>query len=321
MYNADQKKQFIRQYTEKESIEKACVALFNALEAAEESWGADISTVDANRAKAAIENVVGMRMDSITQRVAILREYAKWCLKQGKPNACDALLKVEVSGDAKMRKHTVKNPKHLQSYLDTLCDPESEQKVDNVIRCYFWLAYAGLSEEDALRVDSKDVDLTRMVITLDNRQYILPRESVAAITNCATLKYFRFDHPNYAATGPVNRDRAPGDKILRGVRSEPTADIIRSIVSRAARVAARSNKTDLRLSYFRVWLSGLFYRIYEDDVAGIIDAHTAFIHYVEEEERRKDPKLDMTDKAQRTRILHVANTYFRDYKRWKAMLQ
>lgn len=83
MYNADQKKQFIKQYTEKESIEKACVALFNALEAAEESWGADISTVDANRAKAAIENVVGMRMDSITQRVAILREYAKWCLKQG----------------------------------------------------------------------------------------------------------------------------------------------------------------------------------------------------------------------------------------------
>ena len=321
MYNADQKKQFILNYTKTDSTRKACVALFNALEPMEESWGADISTVGANSAKEAIENVVGMRMDSITQRLAILRKYAQWCLDNNKEGARGDLLIVKIDSEAKMRKQTVKNPKHLQAYLNAICSPESEQKADNVIRCYFWLAYAGLDEEDALRVNSKDVDLARMIITLDGREYVLPRESRAAISNCKTLKSFRFDHPNYTANSPVERNRAAGEKILRGVRSEPTSNVIRSVASRAARIAERNNKTDLRLSYFRVWLSGLFYRIYEDDVAGIIDVHAAFVSYAEEEERRKNPELDMTDKAQRTKVLHVANTYFRDYKRWKATLQ
>ena len=321
MYNADQKKQFIKQYTDKEKVEKACVALFNALEASEESWDADISTVDANRAKVAIENVVGMRMDSITQRVAILRKYAQWCLDNNKEGACGDLLIIHIDGEAKMRKQTVKNPKELQSYLDAICDPESKLTVDMATRCYCWLAYAGMEEEDILRLTKENVHFENMVVTYNGKDYPLYREALKSVQACATMTYFMFEHPILSSqNGIIQRDRAPGDQLVRGFRVELTGTTIRASLSRLAREAERAGKTDIRLSHYRLWLSGLFYRVYEAEVADIEDPRILFFRFIQEYTRDKEFKLDSGRNTKAAKQRSIANEYYRDYQRWKTTL-
>lgn len=321
MYNADQKKQFILNYTKTDSIRKACVALFNALEPMEESWGADISTVDEAKARTAMESVVGIRADTIAFRPRILREYAMWCLTSGKPNACDALLKVKVNGDAKMRKHTVKSPKHLQSYLDAICDPESKLTVDMATRCYCWLAYAGMEEEDILRLTKENVHFENMVVTYNGKDYPLYREALKSVQACATMKYFMFEHPTYAPqNGAVRRDRAPGNQLVRGFRVELTGTTIRASLSRLAREAERAGKTDIRLSHFRLWLSGLFYRVYEDEVTGIEDPRVLFFRFTQEYTKDKEFKLDSGRNTKAAKQRAIANEYYRDYQRWKTTL-
>ena len=321
MYNADQKKEFILNYSKKDSTRKACVTLFNALERMEESWGADISTVDEAKARTAMESVVGIRADTIAWRPNVLREYARWCLAQGKPNACDALLKVEVKGDVKMRKHTVKNPRHLQSYLDAICDPESKLTVDMATRCYCWLAYAGLEEEDILRLTKENVDFQNMVVTYNGKDYPLYREALKSVQACATMTYFMFEHPVFSSQGgTVQRDRAPGDQLVRGFRVELTGTTIRASLSRLAREAERAGKTDIRLSHYRLWLSGLFYRVYEDEVAGIEDPRVIFFRFVQEYTKGIVYKLDTGRNTQTTKRQSIAGAYYRDYQRWKTTL-
>lgn len=321
MYNADQKKQFILNYTKTDSIRKACVTLFNALEPMEESWGADISTVDEAKARTAMESVVGIRADTIAWRPRILREYARWCLKERKPGSCDALLKVEVSGDAKMRKHTVKNPRHLQSYLDAICDPESKLTVDMATRCYCWLAYAGMEEEDILRLTKENVDFQNMVVTYNGKDYPLYREALKSVQACATMKYFMFEHPILSSqNGIIQRDRAPGDQLVRGFRVELTGTTIRASLSRLAREAERAGKTDIRLSHYRLWLSGLFYRVYEAEVADIEDPRILFFRFIQEYTRDKEFKLDSGRNTKTAKQRSIANEYYRDYQRWKTTL-
>jgi len=321
VYNADQKKQFILNYTKTDSTRKACVALFNALEPMEESWGADISTVGANSAKEAIENVVGMRMDSITQRLAILRKYAQWCLDNNKEGACGDLLIIHIDGEAKMRKQTVKNPKELQSYLDAICDPESKLTVDMATRCYCWLAYAGMEEEDILRLTKENVDFENMVVTYNGKDYPLYREALKSVQACATMKYFMFEHPTYAPqNGAVRRDRAPGNQLVRGFRVELTEATMRASLSRLAREAERAGKTDIRLSHYRIWLSGLFYRVYEAEIAGIENPRVLFFRFAQEHTKDKEFKLDSGRNTKTAKQRAIASKYYCDYQRWKTTL-
>lgn len=317
MYNTELKSRFAKEYTESISVREACFSAFTAFEKHEEQWGADLCTQPTEVLQPVVDKLLGLRSKSIQLRLTIYQEYVKWCLKNKVPGACDGMLHVDSSGLNKMRKQTVKNPKHLQRYLDEICDTEGDETTDNTLRCYYWLAYSGMDEQDIFQVCAKDVDLSSMVVRFNNTEYPIYREAIPAIKNCMNLTQFQYKHPNYTADKIVYRDRAVGDILIRGIRSTPSISSMRAELSRRSRDRIQSGRTELQLSYYRVWISGIFYRMYESELAG---AEPDFFSLVERFTEGKTYKLDSGRNTVGAKHRKLAWEYMTDYKRWKMTL-
>lgn len=309
MYNTEQKENFISEYTTHIETRKAAVAMFNALEPHEVSWGADVCTRSAEELQPVVDELVGLRTDSKRHRLSMLRAYVKWCIAQGVPNACEGVLQIEEIGLEKIKRQMVANPQHLQMYLDGICDKEAEQTVDCVYRCFFWLAYGGMKESDVLSVVESDVDLDAMVVRYGGREYPIYREALSAFKNCVTLKQFRYKHPNYGDDKIVFRDRALGNILLRGMSATPSITAIRVEMARKSRIS-----DNLKLTFFRVGLSGLFYRTYEAERAGMpVDFMAAAADFMDGKTYNLERGRNLIGAKQR----RVAKGYMTDYSRWK----
>lgn len=317
MYNTEQKEKFVKQYTVRASIRDACLSVFNAFEPYESGWGADLCTRDKETLQPIVDDMLGLRLNSHSLRLTILREYVKWCLNTGVPGACDGMLHVDSSSLEKMRRQTVRNPRHLQRYLDEICDPEKDGTADNTFRVFYWLAYAGMREEDIFRVKAEHVDLTEMLVRLDGEEYPIYREAIPAFKNCMSLRQFVYNHPNYTSPKPTYMDRAEGEILIRGIRGVPSVLTMRPELSRRSKRMLDSGRTNLQLSYYRVWISGVFYRIYEAELAGI---GADFSKIAMDHMAGKNYKLDKGRNTPMAKQRKLAVEYAADYERWKATL-
>ena len=317
MYNIEQKDRFVKQYTMRISIRDACFSVFNAFEPFETEWGADLCTRDAETLQPIVDEMIGLRAKSQQLRLTILQEYVKWCLKTGVQGACDGMLRVETVSLEKMKRQTVKNPKHLQRYLDEICDAESEQTADNTLRCYYWLAYSGMREEDIFSVKDSDVDFAEMLVHFNGKDYPIYREAIKALRNCATLSRFVYRHPNYGGDKTVYRDRADGRLLVRGIRAVPSVASMRVELSRRSKRCIESGRTSMQLSYYRVWLSGRFYRLYETELAG---GTVDFTELAAEHMEGRTYKLESGRNTPMAKQRKLAAEYAIDYNRWKATL-
>lgn len=312
MYNEELKTKFVRGYTNSVSTADVCQTIFNAFEQYEVAWDADLCTKSADELQPVIDSLVGFRARSKWMRLIILKDYVKWCIGMKVPGACDGMLKIETVGLEKVKHQTVASPLHLQRYLDSICEPESEETTDNIYRCFYWLAYGGIEEEDILSIKCSDVDLNNMMVRYNNTEVPIYREALPAFKNCVQLTQFVYKHPNYDKL--VYKDRADGDTLVRGIRSTPSIKAMRVELSRRSKAKMDEGKTDLKLSYFRVWISGLFYRMYERERAGIpVDFSDAAAQFME----GKTYKLDRGRNTPEAKKRQLTRDYLEDYERWK----
>ncbi|MBP5462713.1 MAG: hypothetical protein J6Y20_11420 [Lachnospiraceae bacterium] len=290
------------------------MSAFNVFEKHEMAWGADLCTKSAEELQPLVDAAVGFRSKSKPMRVSLLREYVKWCLKNGVPGACDGMLQVQISSIDKMKHQTVTSPLHLQVYLNKICDPENEETTDNIYRCFYWLAYSGVEEEEILKVKVSEIDFSSLVVRHNGEEFPIYRESLAAFRNCVNLTQFLYKHPNYSSDKIVYKERAPGDTVVRGIKNAPLLQTVRVELSRKSKRAIESGKTDLKLSYFRVWLSGLFFKTYERELAGFP------VNFLDAAERFMDGKEYNLESGRNTRSAYqrrVARDYLKDYEIWK----
>ncbi len=306
MYNEDLKKRFIEEKTKSESTKQYAYALFNSFESDERGWGADLCTRDTNDLESAVNKMVGLRRNSRWTTLSILKEYVRFCIDEQVPGACDAMLHVEVNNLEKVRTHMVSGPVHLQKYLDVVFETESKETIDNIYRCFYWLAFAGIYEDDAFKVTTKDVVLDLMTINYEGESFPIYREAIPAFKNAIDLEVFSFSHPKY--TKDSHKDRAPGELLIRGTKSSTCQANMRSIISSKGKKAVDDGLTEQHLSYSRIWLSGLFYRTYENERAG------SGVDFTKAAVRSMQGKTYKNDENQRKRIIHDYND---DYQRWK----
>lgn len=323
MFNEEVKNNFISEFTTSISRRHAAVVMFNAVEKFETKWGKDICTANKTELQSVIEEIIGLRRSSKKLRLSILKEYIHWCIDNHIEGATDDLFKIEDEdfGLQKIKRQMVANPQHLQRYLNCICESEKEETVDCIYRCFYWLAYSGLQEDDVFNIRSKDIDLEDMVIRYNNEEYPIYRESIPAFKNCINLTQFRYKHPNYSADKIIFKDRAPGDMLLRGIGSTKSIKAVRVDMSRRARNPKFKSKQDendtsldLKLSFYRVWLSGLFYRTYEAERAGM---PADFLAVAEEFMEGKTYKLDSGRNTIGAKQRQLARDYLEDYNRWK----
>lgn len=315
MYNEELKTRFIEEYTKSISRYDTCVQAFDAMEPYEKAWGADFCTKTEAELAPVIEQLVGFRVRSRWQRIIIFQKYVRWCLVNKVEGACDGMLHVDNVGLGKVRTQMVFNPQELQNFLNVICEPESEQTTDNIYRCFYWMAYAGMEEEDIMKVKCSDVDFENLVIHFDGDEYDIYREAIPAFKNAATLTEFVYKHPNYPPDKRVIRNRAPGDTLIRGIRSTTSIKALRVELSRRNKKFLDDGLTTKQLSHYRVWLSGLFHRVYQGELAGIpANFSGAAAKFME----GKTYKLDTGRNTPEAKKRAVVNDYLQDYERWKA---
>ena len=314
MYNEELKIKFVRSYTTSVSMAKLCETIFNKVGQYEERWGEDVCTRTADELQPMIDNIVGFRSRSKWSTLIVLKDYVKWCLGTNVPNACDGMLKINTVGLDNVRTQMVSIPKHLQRYLDEIYDPESDQSTDNIYRCFFWLAYSGMKETDILEVKCSEVDFASLTVRHNGEEYEIYREAISAFKNCAELNSFVYNHPLYSASRTVWKPRAEGDTLVRGIRSTSSLNAMRMTLSRKAKEALDNGKTTQRLSYYRVYLSGLFYRMYEREKSGeTVDFTADALKFME----GREYQFDKGCKNEAIKKREIAKDYLEDYQRWK----
>lgn len=309
MYNEEHKSRFLRVYTRSEATAHVATNIFNRFEPCEAERNADLCTMSADVLQPIVDEIVGLRTKSKWMGLSILKEYARWCIDTRYPGACDGMFHVDVTGIGKIRQQMVSGPAHLQSYLDTVYDKESELTIDNIYRCSHWLSYGGASEDTIPNVRISDVDFETMSVRCGERLVPIYREGLEAFRNCAKLSSFRYKHPNYRDV--IIRDRLPGDELLRGIKSKAGVIDMRAVISKRAARAAREGRSNQRLSYNRVSLSGLFYRTLERERMGVpVDFSDATEMFIEDSGIQY--KNDM-----KTVRYRITRDFEIDYQRWK----
>ena len=313
MYNEKVKHQFMREQIEATPWKlNLCESIFNITEKYEEEWGADLCTKASEDLQPMINQMTGLRARSKWAKLIMLKDYVKWCIATGVDGACTGMLDIETTGLDKVRQQTVASPKHLQRYLDTICEPAEMKATDNIYRCYYWLAYAGMEEEDILNVKCSDVDFKNLIVRYEKKYTVVPiyPEGLVAFHNCVELDQFLYIHPNY--TKDVWKDRAAGNTLIRGIKSATTAKALRVELSRRSK--KNSEKTPLKLSYYRVWLSGIFYRMYEQEVIGIPPDFNSIVY---QQMEGKTYKLSSGRNTIEAKHRQLVRDYEEDYERWK----
>jgi hypothetical protein len=99
---------------------------------------------------------------------------------------------------------------------------------------------------------------------------------------------------------------------MRGIKASTKTLTMRTTLSKRNIKAIEAGITDLQLSFYRVRMSGLFYRMYERERAGIpIDFSDAAIHAMENKSH------SLTGRAKKHKQNRIARDYMEDYQRWK----
>lgn len=312
MYNEELKNAYIHQKTNKLSSRNQCRLIFDACEPFEKSFGGDLCTMPVENLNKVLESMLGTRGKTFMYRMILLRDYCSWCVMNDVPGACNEILKAHVSGSEKIESTMVSGPMHLQKCLNEICDPEDENTIDCIYRCFYWMSFAGMKSKDTLLVQSKHVDFDNMEIHFNGRDYPIYRESIDAFRNAATLKEFVYKNPTYF--NDTIRDRVDGDLIMRGIRGTLTEKSLGVELSRRSKAALDAGKTTKRLSHYRIWLSGLFFRLYERERAGY---PVSFAGAAEDYMEGKEYKLDSGRNTPEAKKRQIMRDFQNDYDRWK----
>lgn len=302
MYNSDIKARFIASYTTSLVTASSLSKLFEETAPAEEAEGVDLCAMKPSQISKAV-NAVDWHSDGkrrITQ--AYLRAYGRWCRENGVPGARQELCDFRLAGASSTAKKLVAGPHDLQKILDDTLSPESDLTVDNVIRVFYWLVFAGMRRDEIEMLTAENVDFSLLCVKLGGREYPIYPQALPAMHNVVELASFRYVHPKYA---PSFRDRYPGNRLLRMIKSDADTAEIEKLFSKKRAAADPDGKR--RFNYSTLRKSGFFYRYYVLEREGVADPF-------------EDVALMFLDESQRRDSLTAYNSTYslkQDYAMWK----
>lgn len=311
MYNEELKERFIASYTEKISVGTFCRRLFEFTNPYEEKWGADLCTRGSKDIEMIVEESSGTSSQSLSDNLRTIKQYIRWCVSQGIPNACEEALEIKSVASNKIKTTTVTNPAHFQRYLNIIFDDEDMDTMDIVFRTYYWLAYAGMRLDDIFKVKKSDISLEDMTVKYGDMCRPIYRESLKTIRKCITLDSVNVFRPN--KVDPVVVERVDSDLLLRGTRGVLSKKTTLESISRKQRAAIDSGKTNMRVGFFGAWISGLFFRIYMDELSGIPADFSKFVEMIDAVKESGSEKPKPVNQVLRNRII----MYQEDYLTWK----
>lgn len=308
MYNKEWKDKYLQICVDAGNFSKTkeLGSLFEDVSVYEERYGKDVCAMALEELQVVVDGALGNRTSVKEKEISLLRGYIKWCIASSYPDANDNISDVNLLGLAKMRAQTVANPLHFQLYLDSVFRPSVKETMDEVYKCYLWLGYLGVNDEDAMEIMDQDIDLIDREISYRGKEIPIYTEAMPVFKNVVRLQSFVYEHPEYE----IRRDRVDGHLLLRGVRADVQIFTIRSAVSRGMKRAVNDGLVDQQITFRRARLSGIFYRMYERERAGLpVDFSTAVL----DDLAAKGTLDTASNKLKKVKL----SQYEADYERWK----
>lgn len=302
-YNPSYKIQYIKERANSIKEKDNIVDCFEKVASYEAKAKCDISYMEPITYKKLLNGLCRVHSSSANDIIRVIRDYVQWCYDKKYGVTVRDLIHIIPDGSEVMKKKTVSGPLQLQIYLDSVYDAEEDETIDCLYRCFYWFAFAGIDEKDLANLRRMDIDFNNLVIRYNKKEYELYKEGIKALKNAATLREFKFDHSLYKQKNP-KRDRFNPTYIMSGYRSILSYKILRATISDRSKEAVDNNRTDKRLTYGNVAYSGLFYRVFEMEYAGVPLDFTDYIltHYNFNGKQSKDT---------------VKKGVLKDYSAWK----
>lgn len=321
VYNEELKNRFILETCSTSNMKSLFTNVFHLVGEEEEKLGADVCTWNEEQLRVMLERLSGFRAYSSKNRENLLKRYIAWCINTGVDGASGAIFGIETDGIASVRQKTVSGPEHLQRCLDSFLAPEQDKTADNVLRGYCWLSFSGMADDEIVDVRTTDVDLEALVVRSGNKKYPIYREAIPCMRILRELSCFKYFHDGYE-NDFTWRVRPDGDKLLRGLRSaEPSILGIRSRLSDKSVSAFNKGAADVKISAYRIWISGEFYRMYQKERMGdTVDFTYLACRGIETREKNGKPYKLEAERGKRSvdnKINELARNYLEDYNRWK----
>lgn len=255
MYNEERKMAFL---TETRVSPEFGKTVFNATTKLEEERGQDLCELTSEDIKPLFDQHFGVRKRAVESSLAVIQSYAEWCAARGF-HVPDGFRDIEIDMSEKIRRTMIASPMHLQIILDKCFAPVESETADCLYRCYLWMAFSGVKDHDALEVKVSDIHLEDLTIQYNNVVRELYRESLSAFRMACEATDFVYVHPRYT----TRRNRFPGDKLIRGIKSDGIKmTTIRSTLQKAF------DANQIETSYSKIYLSGIFYKAYEAERCG-----------------------------------------------------
>lgn len=318
MYNSIDKEAFIRDYSGSEKTRILVRYIFTSFEQCEESYHLDLSLMSAEQLQPVVNKLTGLRKKSSELIIIILKEYVKWMARSGRETS-RGIFTVHIDSYDKVRDQMVSSPLHLKSKLDDVFDPPELNTIDCIYRVFLWMAFSGLTDEEASTVTSQEVNFQLLYIEHGGHKYEIYKESIQEFFNACNSTELLFEHANYQSV----RSRSDGDKIMRGFRSSDVKiKTIRPMIVRKFNQYSHDEegnkiKDGYKLSYQRLYLSGVFYRAYVRERAGIPVNFSGLIA-LEMDKSEKEHGYTLNKNRTLPKIANtIAKGYIEDYERWK----
>lgn len=309
MYNESIKKEYFQNYAESGRLK--IERLFERISKIEENNDKDIFEFTESEINESIIPLLGKTQISIKQNISIFKKYVDYCIDRNLTvsNAFINIDHLDITLTEIYFRTLVKSPEHLNEILNQIFNPISDDKIDNLFRAIFWFLYSGIKLEELLLISKDDIELKYKRIKIKDSFHLIYKESRESITwllnNDCFIKPIRDGSYRFVYF-------PDGDKVLRYFNNLTESNINNRFIKLKNR-----RDIDTQLTVKKVYISGIFYRVYQDELRGI---EPDFKKYAKETISKSEYEYNKNNSRKYTyddileRRIHEID---KDYKIWK----
>lgn len=311
-YNRDNKNGFL-DFKRETMIEQSIYQyerLFAVLKQDEERYGMDFCNFNYDTLINVLSRRLSQSKTSRDTQLSLLRGYISWCIankiKKNNENPILAIKAKDIDTSVQIRKQFIGSPEQLQEILDKLLASEKDEAIDVMYRMVVWLLYSGFTEEEILELEKDDVDFDYNVIKSHDgdKEIAMDANLRNIIKNVVDLDGV---YRNSFYGNPIKLDLVDDNKLFRKIKRKDSANnvsILRSRLSLLSKKYSDENYEMISLSTKRLWVSGIFYRLYQRERNKEVLTNDDF---------KYDVNLNSTGKNISARIGYNK----KDYENWK----
>lgn len=273
MYNPDTKGRFLwsmeckigRQYRLRCTYNQ----IFGKTESIEKKYGRDFAELSVSELGSFDELFKGTTTLTPLRIKSGLLQYFEWYRVTFPQKNVSGAMSWIMSVLESYKEGIVASPTHLQIMLDKIFDPEDSPTMHTIYRSYLWVAFSGVMPPQVAitGLTADNIDFSNLKFTIDNQDYPIYQQAIKSLTVTAYATELLYKHPNY--TNPIMRDRVENGSIFRGVKSDTDVHKLYRVISQICSDRKKESADVKMLTYSSVLHSGIFYRQYELEAAGM----------------------------------------------------